>query len=99
MIDSINSINNEISDKYQYRDAIPNLLNQIMYNIPKTVQIISIENTNARHIKIIAQAEQYEQLGFFLGQLKNEQILNDITSDQGIKENNIIKMTIEGELP
>lgn len=99
MISSINSINNEMSDRYQYRDAIPNLLNQIMYNIPKTVQIISIENTNARHIKIIAQAEQYEQLGFFLGQLKNEQILNDITSDQGIKEKNIVKMTIEGELP
>lgn len=99
MIESLNSMNNSISEKYQYRDAIPNLLNQIMYNIPKTVQITSIENTNARHIKIVAQAERYEQLAFFVGQLKNEGILNDVISDQGIKQNNMIIMTIEGELP
>lgn len=99
MIENLNAINNSISEKYQYRDAIPNLLNQIMYNIPKTVQITSIENTNARHIKIVAQAEKYEQLAFFVGQLKNEGILNDVTSDQGVKQNNMIVMTIEGELP
>ncbi len=99
MIENLNQLNNEISEKYQYRDAIPNLLTQLMSVIPKNVQITSIENTSGRHIKIIAQAEEYDQLGFFKAEIKNSQVLNDVISDQGVRQNNMIVTTIEGELP
>lgn len=99
MIENLNKLNNEISEKYQYRDAIPNLLTQLMSVIPKNVQITSIENTSGRHIKIIAQAEEYDQLGFFKAEIKNSQVLNDVISDQGVRQNNMIVTTIEGELP
>lgn len=99
LIDNLNKTNEELAQKYSLKDAIPNLLNQIMYQIPKDVQIISIENTNSRHIKIVAQSEKYEQLGYFKGQIKNEGTLLNVTSDQGVKNGDIVKITIEGELP
>lgn len=99
LIDNLNQLNTDLTEKYQNKEAIPTLLHQIMYNIPKSVQIISIENTSGKHIRIIAQAEKYEQLSYFIGQIKNEQLLKDVVSDQGVKENNLVKVTIEGELP
>lgn len=99
LIDNLNKINEALTEKYQRKEAIPNLLNEIMYIIPKNVQITAIENTSGKHIKITAQAEKYEQLGYFKAQLKNEQILRDIVSDQGVKENDVVKVIIEGELP
>ena len=99
LIDNLNKTNEQLAEKYSLKDAIPNLLNQIMYQIPKDVQIISIENTNSRHIKIVAQSEKYEQLGYFKGQIKNEGLLLNVTSDQGVKSGDIVKITIEGELP
>jgi len=99
MIDSLNKMNEAVNERYQTKEAIPNLLNQIMYIIPKNVQVTSVENTVGRHIQIKVQAEKYEQLGYFKAQLKNDQVLRDIVSDQGVKENNLVKITIEGELP
>lgn len=99
LIDNLNKTNDELAEKYSLKDAIPNLLNQIMYQIPKDVQIILVENTNSRHIKIVAQSEKYEQLGYFKGQIKNEGLLLNVTSDQGVKSGDIVKITIEGELP
>lgn len=99
LIDNLNKTNEALAEKYSLKDAIPNLLNQIMYIIPKDVQIISIENTNSKHIKIVAQSEKYEQLGYFKGQIKNEGLLLNVTSDQGVKNGDVVKITIEGELP
>ena len=99
LIDNLNKTNEALAEKYSLKDAIPNLLNQIMYIIPKDVQVISIENTNSKHIKIVAQSEKYEQLGYFKGQIKNEGLLLNVTSDQGVKNGDVVKITIEGELP
>ena len=99
LIDKLNKANEELAEKYSLKDAIPNLLNQIMYVIPKDVQIISIENTSDKHIKIEAQSEKYEQLGYFKGQIKNEPLLLNVISDQGVKNGDIVKITIEGDLP
>lgn len=99
LIDKLNQTNEALAEKYSLKDAIPNLLNQIMYVIPQDVQITSIENTNTRHIKIVAQSERYEQLGYFKGQIKNQAILLNVTSDQGIKNGEYAVITIEGELP
>lgn len=99
IIQKLEAANNALAEKYQLKNAIPVLLNQIMSAIPKGVQLASIQNTTARHIKIIAQTEEYDQLGYFKAEIINGKILNDVVSDQGVKEGNIIKMTIEGELP
>ena len=70
-----------------------------MFNIPKEVQLVSIQNTSGKAIKIEAQSEQYEQLGYFVAKIKNEGILTDVKSTSGIKQNEYVKITINGNLP
>ena len=81
------------------KDAIPNLLNKIVYVIPSEVQITSIENTEDTHIVIKAQAEKYEQLGYFKAVLSTKNILLNVQSDSGTKSDDIVSITIEGDLP
>lgn len=98
-IQNINDINSKKASKSQNRNAIPNLLNQIMTIIPKNVQITSIENTNGTKVVINAQAEKYEQLGYFKAKIKTQTILTNVTSTSGVKQDNLVKITIEGDLP
>ena len=82
------------------KNAIPNLLSQIMFAIPKEVQILSIQNTNEKHIKIEAQSSEYQYLGYLKAELQNRAILINVTSTSGTRESNdMIKVTIEGDLP
>ena len=99
LIDNLNKVNEALAEKYSLKDAVPNLLNEIMYVIPKDVQVTSIENSTSKHVKIEAQSEKYEQLGYFKGQIKNEGLLLNVISDQGVKNGDIVKITIEGDLP
>ena len=70
-----------------------------MSGIPDDVQIVSIQNTSGRHIEIVAQSTQYDQLGFLRAKIKTDGILTDVTSTAGEKSNDIITVKIEGELP
>ena len=72
-----------------------------MYATPKDVQITSIENTTSKHIKIEAQSEKYEQLGYFKVKIANENILkaDTVVSTMGTKDGNMVKIVIEGDLP
>ena len=99
MIDTIDESNSQISENYSSKNAIPNLLNKIMYNIPTGVQLLSIENTTGKNITITAQAEKYDQLGYFKAALEEEGILTNITTTRGVKQNDLINITITGELP
>lgn len=99
IIENIESFSNNSSERNSTRNAIPNLLNQIMASIPTNVQITSIENTTNRHIVMEAKSTKYEQLGFFIATLKNEVILQDVISTAGQKEGDIVTIKIEGELP
>ena len=102
-IDSINDLSDTTAAANESRmipkDAIPNLLNRIMFVIPQKVVITSIKNTVDNHIVIDAQAEKYEQLGYFKALLDSKGILIDVKSTSGIKDGNLVKVTIEGELP
>lgn len=89
----------KISDINKSKNSIPNLLNKIMFTIPEKVQITSIENTTGTHIVIHAQASDYDQLGYFKAKLKTDNILTNVVSTSGVKQNGIVKVTIEGELP
>ena len=102
-IDSINDLSDSTAAANESRiipkDAIPNLLNRIMFVIPQKVVVTSIKNTVDNHIVIEAQAEKYEQLGYFKALLDSKGILIDVKSTSGIKDGNLVKVTIEGELP
>lgn len=89
----------KISDINKSKNSIPNLLNKIMFTIPEKVQVTSIENTTGTHIVINAQAVDYDQLGYFIAKLKTDSILTNVVSSSGVKQDGIVKVTIEGELP
>ena len=99
LIAKIDEANNRITENTLKKNALPNLLTRVMYNIPKEVQLISVQNTSGKTIKIEAQSKEYEQLGYFVAKLKNEGILTNVTSTSGIKQTEFVKVTIEGDLP
>ncbi len=99
MIRNLEEANNKITDRNKTRNAIPNLLNQIMMVIPDRVQLTSIENTTGTHIVITAQSSKYEQLGIFVSKIKADVILANTIATSGQKDNSIVTIKIEGELP
>ena len=99
MIKNLEDANDRITDRNKTRNAIPNLLNQIMSVIPEQVQLTSIENTTGTKVVINAQSSKYEQLGFFVAKLKNDVILTNVVSTAGQKDNSIVTIKIEGDLP
>ena len=98
-INNLQAINDKITDINKTKKSIPNLLNKLMYIMPTGVQITSIQNTNSTHIEIQAQSKTYDQLGFLVASIKNEPVLNNVISAVGQKQNGIITMKIEGDLP
>lgn len=99
IIKNLEEINDKISERNKTRNAIPNLLNQIMAVIPVDVQITSIENTQNTHIVIEAKSKKYEQLGFLIAIMKNDVILTNVVSSAGQKDGEYITIKIEGDLP
>ena len=98
MIQKLQNASNEEIERAKTRNAIPNLLNQIMSIIPQDVQLTSIENTSDRHIVINAQSDKYEQLGYFKAKIKSDVILTNVISTAGQKDNNVVTVKIEGDL-
>lgn len=99
ILDKIEQTNAQLTQSYARKKAIPNFLTSIMTNIPKEVQLLSIKNTTGKTIKMVAQAKDYEQLGYFIAKIKNEGILTDVTATSGERLDEFIKITIEGNLP
>lgn len=99
LINEIDEATSSITESYSSKNAVPNLLNKIMYNIPKGVQLLSIENASGKNIVITAQAEEYDQLGYFKAVLEEEEILTNVTTTKGVKQNELINVTITGQLP
>lgn len=99
----LNDTSQEIESKRARKNEIPTLLNQIVYIIPKNVQLTSINNTSTgdgkQHITIVAQSKQYEQLAYLKARIKNNKYLENVTSTEGKKENEYVVTTIEGDLP
>lgn len=89
----------ELKKRVVAKDAIPNLLNRIMFVIPKKVKINSITNTQGTHIVIETESEKYEQLGYFKSVLTSNNILVNVKSTPSHKDGNIVSVTIEGDLP
>lgn len=99
MIKNLEEANNRIAERNRTRNAIPNLLNQIMSIVPENVQLTSIDNTNGTHVVITAQSNKYEQLGYLVAKMKTDVILTNVISTAGQKDNNVVSIRIEGDLP
>ena len=99
LTESLKAINDKISNIEERKNSIPNLLNQITYIVPEGVQLTSIKNTTDRNIEIIARSDNYDQLGYFIAKIKLEGILNNTTSSSGEKNEGLVTVKIEGELP
>lgn len=99
LIRSIQDANETLALRNRTRNAIPNLLNQIMSIIPENVQLTSIENINDTHIIINAKSNKYEQLGYLKAKIKTDVILTNVTSTAGQKEQEVVLVKIEGDLP
>lgn len=99
MIKNLEEANDKLTDRNRTRNAIPNLLNQIMSIIPESVQLTSIENTTGTHVVINAQSNKYEQLGYLKAKIKSDVILTNVISTAGQKDDNVVTVKIEGDLP
>ena len=101
MTENLKNYSNEAQQKLRTKNVIPLLLTRIMNVIPKGVTLTSIENTSSSHIVIQAQAKEYDLLGFFKSKLIVDGILSPstIVSTSGVKQNGIVKVVIEGDLP
>lgn len=99
MIKNLEEANDKITDRNKTRNSVPNLLNQIMSIVPESVQITSIENSTGTHVVINAQSNKYEQLGYLKAKIKSDVILTNVISTAGQKDNNVVTVKIEGDLP
>ena len=100
ILNQLKEAEEQATTAYSSKNAVPNLLSQIMFAIPKEVQILSIRNTNEKHITIEAQAEAYQYLGYLKSEIQNRAILVNVTATSGTRESNgMIKVTIQGDLP
>ena len=97
--DNLRDTSEQIQENQKIKNAIPTLLSEIMYVIPKDVQLLSIENTTGTHIVINAQSELYEQLGYLKVKIGTENILTNVASSMGTKDGDMVKIVIEGDLP
>lgn len=108
-IDNLNELNRKTSEKYEIKNAVPNLLNRLMSIIPTNVQLTSIEtqlrqgsyNSSRKtyHAIIKAQAKNYEQLGILKAQIILDNVLLNVKSDTSTKQDGLVKVTMEGDLP
>lgn len=98
LVKSLEERSNSETEAKRLKFSIPTLLNKIMYVIPVRVQLTSITNSGT-HIAIVAQSDKYEQLGIFKAKLEEDGILTNVVTDTSQKQNEIVTVTIEGELP
>jgi len=98
LIAKIDEANRKLTESYARKNVLPNLLSDIESVIPKGVQLLSIKNPTTRTVQIEAQAKEYEQLGYFISKIKVDGILTNVKSTQSVKQNEYIKITIEGDL-
>ena len=101
MKQNLEDLNNELAEANSTKNIIPNLLSNIMYYIPQGVTITSIENTTGRHVVIYAESEKYDFLGYFKGVIQTKGILTptSVVSTSGVKQGNVVKIVIEGDMP
>lgn len=98
ILNNLEQNKSEYNENRKIKDSIPNFLTSLMFGMPQGVTITSITNTSGYTIRIEAEAAEYSQLGYLIGNIKTTNILYDVTSSAGVKQNDTIKIVIEGKL-
>lgn len=98
ILKNLQEYKNESTENRRIKDSIPNFLTSLMFGMPQGVTITSITNTTGYTIRIEAEAKEYSQLGYLIGNIKTSNMLYNVTSSSGVKQNDIIKIIIEGNL-
>lgn len=104
---NLQDIEEQIQADMRAKGAIPNLLMSLASAIPNDVQITEINTTpstdengdEVQRITIRAQSRYYDELGYFKAKIQEDSILNNVTSTQGQKDGDFVKVVIEGVLP
>ena len=104
---NLQDIEEQIQADMRAKGAIPNLLMSLASTIPNDVQITEINTTpstdengdEVQRITIRAQSRYYDELGYFKAKIQEDSILNNVTSTQGQKDGDFVKVVIEGVLP
>ena len=91
-------MNNSEENRVIEQFAIPKFLNRTMSIMPENVKITSIRNSGETTMEICVEAEEYEQLGYFLAAIKADGMLENIQSTTGTKSDSLVQITIEGDL-
>lgn len=100
MKENLDNYRNNQTHSNEVKNTIPTLLNEIMSAIPKEgIAITAIENTSENKVSINVQSTRYDLLGYFISEIKNGKILNNVTSSEGPTVDGTIKIVIKGELP
>lgn len=77
---------------------VATFLQNIIKVIPKNVKLNSISSDDNKHVTIIAQSDNYADLGYFIAELKINNTLNSVKINN-IKNGEITIVEIGGELP
>jgi|GEM_PF-1842670 len=100
--DEIDKIRNEIETDQIGKFTTYNVAaftQKIIKVIPKNVQIKSISSDDNKKIKIVAQSDQYQNLGYFVANLRLQpDILSNIVINS-INNSSIVTIEIGGDLP
>lgn len=98
VLKNLEEYKNESNENRKVKDSIPNFLTSLMSGMPQGVTITSIKNTTSYTIRIEAESKDYSQLGYLIGNIKTTNMLYNVTSSAGVKQNDVVKIVIEGNL-
>lgn len=87
---------NQIGKNSTYNVAT--FMQKIIKVIPKNVQLKTIKSDDNKNITITAQSDTYADLGYFVAQLKLQNVLNNVKINN-ITNGTTINIEIGGELP
>ena len=77
---------------------IPNFLSELMFIMPSSVRVTSINVDKIGNVKIEAESGQYAQLGYFVSKLKLAEVLKDVDM-QVVSDSGSIKIIVSGVMP
>ncbi|MNI67669.1 Fimbrial assembly protein (PilN) [compost metagenome] len=87
---------NQIGKNTTYN--IASFMQKIIKIIPKNVQLKTISSDDNKAVKIVAQANQYADLGYFVAQMKLQGVLANVKINK-VNNASTIEVEIGGDLP
>lgn len=97
-LESILNVIKETENSKNHNFDIPNFLSELMFIMPSSVRVSSIDVNGEGEVKLIAESGQYAQLGFFVSKLKLSEVLKDVDMEV-VSDSSSIKIVVSGVMP